>query len=159
MEFKCLRRSAVIVGLSDKCQESNHIQPVITERGGCSMRTYGVSFIRTENKFVPVILPFNAAEAQNTLERGSRPYSVVEILREVFKEDFFKAIQYYMEQCPEGAAKAIGVPEARDFHLKWLSEPKVESSLHQPASPRWSWPCGLELAGPPGENGVRKECR
>ena len=97
------------------------------------MRTYGVSFIRTENKFVPVILPFNAAEAQNTLERGSRPYSVVEILREVFKEDFFKAIQYYMEQCPEGAAKAIGVPEARDFHLKWLSEPKVESSLHQPA--------------------------
>ena len=97
------------------------------------MRTYGVSMLQAQDKLVPVIMPFYTAEAQNTLERGSRPYSVVEILREVFKEDFFKAIQYYMEQCPEGAAKAIGIADAREFRLVWLYEPKVENSLHQPA--------------------------
>lgn len=97
------------------------------------MRTYGVSMLQAQDKLVPVIMPFYTAEAQNTLERGSRPYSVVEILREVFKEDFFKAIQYYMNQCPEGAAKAIGIANAREFRLVWLYEPKVESSLHQPA--------------------------
>jgi len=82
---------------------------------------------------VPVLMPFYTAEAHNSLERGSRPYSVVEILREVFSEDFFKAIQCYMDRCPEGAAKAIGVDEARNCKLLWLSEPKVESSLKQPA--------------------------
>ena len=97
------------------------------------MRTYGLTMIPTSDSIVPVLLPFYTAESQNSLERGSRPYSVVEILREVFKEDFQKAIQSYMEKCPEGAAKAIGVDEARNFRLVWLSEPRVESSLHQPA--------------------------
>ena len=97
------------------------------------MRTYGLTMIPTSDSIVPVLLPFYTAESQNSLERGSRPYSVVEILREVFKEDFQKAIQSYMEKCPEGAAKAIGVDEARNFRLMWLSEPRVESSLHQPA--------------------------
>lgn len=84
------------------------------------MRTYGVSMISTQNGLVPCIMPFYTAEANNSLERGSRPYSVVEILREVFSEDFFKAIQCYMDRCPEGAAKAIGVDEARNFKLLWL---------------------------------------
>ena len=97
------------------------------------MRTYGLSMIPSQDKIVPVLMPFYTAEEQNTLERGSRPYSVVEILREVFKEDFFKSVQSYMDRCPEGAAKAIGVPDAREFRLIWLSEPKVESSLRQPA--------------------------
>ena len=97
------------------------------------MRTYGLTMIPTSDSIVPVLLPFYTAESQNSLERGSRPYSVVEILREVFKEDFQKAIQSYMEKCPEGAEKAIGVDEARNFRLVWLSEPRVESSLHQPA--------------------------
>ena len=97
------------------------------------MRTYGLTMIPTSDSIVPVLLPFYTAESQNSLERGSRPYSVVEILREVFKEDFQKAIQSYMEKCPEGAAKAIGVDESRNFRLVRLSEPRVESSLHQPA--------------------------
>ena len=66
-------------------------------------------------------MPFYTAEAHNSLERGSRPYSVVEILREVFKEDFSKAIQCYMDRCPEGAAKAIGVDEARNIKLLFKS--------------------------------------
>lgn len=75
---------------------------------------------------MPFFIPCYPAETHNSLERGSRPYSVVEILREVFKEDFKKAIQYYMDICPEGAAAGIGLPEAKDFKLKWLSEPRVE---------------------------------
>lgn len=97
------------------------------------MRTYGISMVPLNNEVVPVLMPFYTAEEDNSLERGSRPYSVVEILREVFKEDFRKAIQSYMDTCPDGAADAIGVPEARDFSLVWLSEPRVESTLKQPA--------------------------
>ena len=97
------------------------------------MRYYGVSMIPTGGEIVPILMPIYGAEAQNSLERGSRPYTVVEILKEVFKEDFHKAIQCYMDQCPEGAAKAVKEDTAKDFHLVWLSEPRVESSLRQPA--------------------------
>ena len=97
------------------------------------MKYYGVSMIPTGGELVPILMPIYGAEAQNSLERGSRPYTVVEILKEVFKEDFHKAIQCYMDQCPEGAAKAIKEDNAKDFHLVWLSEPRVESSLRQPA--------------------------
>ena len=97
------------------------------------MRYYGVSMIPTGGEIVPILMPIYGAEEHNSLERGSRPYTVVEILKEVFKEDFRKAIQCYMDQCPEGAAKAIKEDNARDFHLVWLNEPRVESSLRQPA--------------------------
>ena len=56
------------------------------------MRTYGLTMLPDNGSIVPVLMPFYTAEAHNSLERGSRPYSVVEILREVFSEDFFKAI-------------------------------------------------------------------
>ena len=97
------------------------------------MRYYGVSMLPYEGEIVPAILPVYEAEEQTSLERGSRPFTVVEILRAVFKEDFSKAIQKYMEMCPEGVAKTIGVEGARQFNLLWLSEPRVESSLRQPA--------------------------
>ena len=97
------------------------------------MRTYGVSMFSTQNGLVPCIMPFYTAETNNSLERGSRPYTVVEILREVFNEDFEKAIQCYMDSCPEGAAMAIGMKEAREFKLVRLNEPRVQSSLRQPA--------------------------
>lgn len=97
------------------------------------MQTYGVSMFSTQNGIVPCIMPFYTAETNNSLERGSRPYTVVEILREVFDEDFDKAIQCYMDSCPEGAAAAIGMKEAREFKLVRLNEPRVESSLRQPA--------------------------
>ena len=100
---------------------------------GCQMRTYGVSMLSTQNGLVPCIVPFYTAEVNNSLERGSRPYTVVEILREVFNEDFEKAIQLYMDSCPEGAAVAIGEKEARECKLVRLGEPRVESTLRQPA--------------------------
>ena len=72
------------------------------------MRTYGLTMIPTSDSIVPVLLPFYTAESQNSLERGSRPYSVVEILREVFKEDFQKAIQSYQEFQTCAAERAEG---------------------------------------------------
>ena len=94
------------------------------------MRTVGVGSMPMGGGEVPVLLPFYTAE-ENALERGVRPYSVVEILREVFREDFGKAIQFYMDNCPEGAEKAVGQKGAREFRLIRLSEPRVESLLHQ----------------------------
>lgn len=116
------------LGLSMIPSQSS-IGSVISGNGGSG----GSGSSGSRSSLVPVLMPFYTAEETNSLERGSRPYSVVEILREVFKEDFKKAIQCYMERCPEGAAKAVGEDEARDFHVVWLSEPKVESSLRQPA--------------------------
>ena len=44
------------------------------------MRTYGLTMLPDNGGIVPVLMPFYTAEAHNSLERGSRPYSVVEIL-------------------------------------------------------------------------------
>ena len=74
------------------------------------MRTYGVSMISTQNGLVPCIMPFYTAEANNSLERGSRPYTVVEILREVFNEDFEKAAVWNLN--------IKGLPTGSDAFLK-----------------------------------------
>ena len=97
------------------------------------MQTSSLFMAQSNDTVVPIVMPSNAAQTPKTLERGSRPYSVVEILRDVFQEDFRKAIQDYMEQYPESAEAAIGVSGAKELHLLYLSEPKVESSLRQPA--------------------------
>ena len=77
--------------------------------------------------------PFHPADEYSRLKRGERPYTVVEILRNVFHEDFTKQIQYYLDTCPEGVAEAIQVEGAWDFRLIRLSEPKIESCLRQAA--------------------------
>ncbi|MBR5731318.1 MAG: helix-turn-helix transcriptional regulator [Firmicutes bacterium] len=95
------------------------------------MRRTSVAMIPAEDgRVVPVPLPCVAAEEQHTLERGARPYSVEEILTEVFREDFREDIQAYMDARPEEAAGMRGAEEVR---LLRLSEPGVESSLRQPA--------------------------
>lgn len=96
------------------------------------MQVYNAAVFMMNENPVPVVLPFYTAEEQHTLQRGSRPFSVVEILREVFKEDFHKAIQSYLDRCPEGACMALGIKDAQDFHLVRLNAPIVESSLFQP---------------------------
>ena len=80
----------------------------------------------------PGMMPFNPADPQCALQRGLRPYSVVEILREVFHEDFSEKLKIYLRDHPVQAAEAIGVPGAEDFRLCWLSAPRVESTLDQP---------------------------
>ena len=101
--------------------------------GGTNMSRYGLTMIPSRGRIEPAIIPFYEAEENNSLQRGSRPYTVVEILREVFREDFRKAIQCYLDRYPEGGVKAAGVAAASNFKLAWLGQPKVESSLQQPA--------------------------
>ena len=97
------------------------------------MRTIEVTPVITGEGLSAAVLPFYYAEEKNTLERGSRPYSVVDILRDIFKEDFRKRIQTYVDRYPEDVVKAVGIPDACGFQLTWLGEPRVESSLSQPA--------------------------
>ena len=105
------------------------VKKLLKEEG--LMRTGGVSTLPGTVWGVPVLLPFYGAEEDNPLERGVRPYSVAEILKEVFREDFAKAIQFYLDECPEGAAKAIGRGDAWGFRLVSLSSPRTESALRQ----------------------------
>ncbi len=80
---------------------------------------------------VPVLLPCSAAEEENALECGVRPYTVPEILRDVFRQDFAKIIQDFLDVHPSRAAEAVGQREAKAFHLVRLSEPRTESTLRQ----------------------------
>lgn len=97
------------------------------------MSRYGLTMIPSRGRIEPVVLPFYTAEENSSLQRGSRPYTVVEILQETFKQDFRKTLQYYLDKYPEAGEKAVGVEGSRDYKLVWLSQPKVESSLQQPA--------------------------
>ena len=96
------------------------------------MTTYEVASLCIGNSDIPIILPFQSADPENSLERGVRPYSVPEILKEVFRADFRKSIQNYLKERPDGVLAAIGLNEANEIQLRWISEPKVESSLAQP---------------------------
>lgn len=88
--------------------------------------------IPSNGEVLPVLMPFTIADAQKNLERNSMPYSVIDILKEVFHQDFGKAIQNYMDMRPGALQEAINNKDAKEFRLLWFSEPKVESSLDQP---------------------------
>ena len=97
------------------------------------MQSYGMAMVQKGGRIVKYIVPVFQACDNNSLERGSRPYTVVEILKDVFGKDFGKDIQTYLDHYPEDMRKALGNDGMRDFRLFWLSAPRVESSLSQPA--------------------------
>jgi len=51
-----------------------------------------IQALPSESRAMPMIMPFYTAEGKNTLVRGKRPYSVVEILRGPFGRDFYVSI-------------------------------------------------------------------
>lgn len=81
---------------------------------------------------IPCVMPTTTAEPTFFQERGSRPYTVTEILREVFKEDFHAAMEKYIEVSPEGVMAGIGNNKVTDLKLVHTEVYKVESSLEQP---------------------------
>ena len=97
------------------------------------MRTFSIEIMREGDYLMKYLVPVYDAEEHNSLERGSRPYTVVEILKEVFNEDFRNAIQTYMDKYPEIMGRVLCQKGATNFKLLWLGKPKVESSLSQPA--------------------------
>ncbi|MBS7259644.1 MAG: hypothetical protein KIG25_04355 [Eubacteriales bacterium] len=50
---------------------------------------------------VHVLMPFYTAEEENALKNRRGPFSVVEILKEVFNEDFFAAIDRFGRSTPK----------------------------------------------------------
>ena len=91
------------------------------------MRTYGLTMLPDNGSIVPVLMPFYTAEAHNSLERGSRPYSVVEILREVFSEDFFKEFpDDYMFEFDESRAPRSKFSTLEHVGVETLSAEAVE---------------------------------
>ncbi len=51
------------------------------------MKYYGISMVPSDGKYIPTVMPMYTAEEHPTLERGKRPYTVVEILTGVFNAD------------------------------------------------------------------------
>lgn len=74
---------------------------------------------------VHVLMPFYTAEEENALKNRRGPFSVVEILKEVFNEDFFAAVDRFVQIYPEILKKVTGRNDADAFRLSLLSEPKI----------------------------------
>ena len=95
------------------------------------MRSYGVSMVPTGNGEIPCILPFYTVEKNAELEQESKPYTVVEILKERFQEDFEEAFRFYTRTCPQGIKQCLGLENVKELKLLRLNEPRVESTLSQ----------------------------
>ena len=96
------------------------------------MYGYSLSYAPIGGFNIPCVMPTTTAEPTFFQERGSRPYTVTEILREVFKEDFHAAMEKYIEVSPEGVMAGIGNNKVTDLKLVHTEVYKVESSLEQP---------------------------
>ena len=95
------------------------------------MYGYSLSYAQIGGYRVPCVMPTTTAEPSFLHERGDRPYTVTEILRNVFKEDFHAALKKYTEICPAGIRIAIEKKEATDIKLVRTEVYRVESSLEQ----------------------------
>lgn len=76
-------------------------------------------------------LPFYSAEEDHSLKNRTGPFTVVEILREVFREDFKAAAQFWLDCYPHDGERIIDGRGARKYTVVRMGEPKGESSLSQ----------------------------
>ena len=102
------------------------------------MGDYTAGYVPYEDKVIPCILPYsNVQRSEKTADRNKQ-YSVQEILKENFKEDFHLAISEYVRQMPAAVALTEGYQqEAEDFaDLRFENRAtkvlRVESVLNQP---------------------------
>ena len=98
------------------------------------MNGYSFSYAPVGGFNIPCVMPTTTAEPSFFQGRGSRPYSVTEILRSVFQEDFHAAMKKYTEDCPAGVMMALGNDKVTDIKLVRTEVYKVESSLEQSIS-------------------------
>lgn len=89
------------------------------------MRSYEYMPSPENGGSVHVLMPFYTAEEENALKNRRGPFSVVEILKEVFNEDFFAAVDRFVQIYPEIIRKFTGRNDADAFRLSLLSEPKI----------------------------------
>ena len=79
------------------------------------MNGYSFSYAPVGGFNIPCVMPTTTAEPSFFQGRGSRPYSVTEILRSVFQEDFHAAMKKYTEDCPAGVMMALGNDKVTDI--------------------------------------------
>lgn len=89
------------------------------------MNSYEYSPSPENGGSVHVLMPFYTAEEENALKNKRGPFSVVEILKEVFKEDFFAAVDRFVQIYPDLIKKFTGRNDVDAFHLYLLGEPKI----------------------------------
>lgn len=81
------------------------------------MRSCAKILVPVGSRRIPCILPVYNAEPAPNMEKEIRPYSVVEVLKGSFKEDFNRAIEMYAQMCPEVVRIALRCPNAMDLKL------------------------------------------
>ena len=79
------------------------------------MRSYEYAMTKTGQGSVPCCMPFYTAEEQNSLRNRKGPFSAVEILREVFNEDFKAALDMYVRAYPDDVKTAIEIRRRRNL--------------------------------------------
>ena len=89
------------------------------------MRSYEYAMTKTGHGSVPCFMPFYTAEEKNSLRNRKGPFSAIEILREVFNEDFKAALDMYVRAYPDDIKAAIGNNEAWNLTLVRTGEPRV----------------------------------
>lgn len=93
------------------------------------MKSYDIAVIPGKSGPEKCVLPFYSAEEHTALENRKGPFTVVEILREVFNEDFKAAAENYIATYPGDIRKALGKDGLDDIRLVRIGEPCVESSI------------------------------
>lgn len=93
------------------------------------MKSYDIAVLPGKSGPERIALPFYSAEEHTALENRQGPFTVVEILKEVFNEDFRAAAENYIATFPEDIKKALNQNDLEDIRLVRIGEPRVECSI------------------------------
>ena len=88
------------------------------------MKSYELAMTPKKHGSVPCLMPFYSADEQSVLNNRRGPFSAVEILKEVFNEDFREALEMYIRYYPGDVRAAIGNSQAENLRLIRISEPR-----------------------------------
>ena len=98
------------------------------------MKSYELAMTPEKHGSVPRFMPFYSADEHCVLNNRRGPFSAVEILKEVFNEDFRAALEMFIHYYPGDVRAAIGNSQAENLHLIHISEPRVADTYD--ADPR-----------------------
>lgn len=93
------------------------------------MRSYEYVPAPENGGSVPLFMPFYTAEEENALKYKRGPFTVIELLKDVFNENFFAAIDQYVQIYPKAIRKHTGRKDIGSFRLNLLSEPNIKDAF------------------------------
>ncbi len=77
-----------------------------------------------------VQMPYYCAE-RAARWNNHQPYTLDQILRQIFDRNYEEAIRRYMKQKPDAISNEIREKDARDYELTGTGQPRIESSWTQ----------------------------